>query len=569
MRKVLLAIILLSLTPVVSSAQTDREETKGVKVHFRKGHSNLDENYRNNKTALSEFADKVDAYYSDTTSSFRQIRVVSSVSPEGTKSVNERIAKQRAVAITNWVNNELSADLDYAIDATSVDWELLVSLVEQRDDVPHKAEVLDVLRNTPVSVEQNGVVVEKRFAELRALKGGVPYRWLHDNLFPELRYASARCEFWWETVPPIAISAPMPLRYSAEGKRDVLAFDKPIASTAYPVVHAADGWVNTFAISADDLAFTVDPNPTTKPRTTTITMNSCGQNVEIPVEQEGMKGSLKLMHSSDVVYPAKGAVDAIFFGKTVLDDVAPVAYSSVDWIDPIVSTPEGITFTVRRNPNYESRSAVITIECYGDTYEVAVNQEAAVEPCNSFAMNIKTNMLYDLAAVPNLGVEFYLGKNLSLSANYAHAWWDDEPNPLYWRYYGADVAFRWWFGGQSRIKPLQGHHVGLNYQILTYDFMISETGIMAGVPGGNILDRANHIVALEYGYSVPIARRLNLDFTIAAGYHWGLFEEYNKLDDHYVWQATKRRQYFGPTKVEISLVWLIGCDNYNKKGGKR
>ena len=180
MRKVLLAILLLSLTPIVSMAQVDREETKGVKVHFRKGHSNLDENYRNNKTALSEFADKVDAYYSDTTSGFRQIRVVSSVSPEGTKSVNERIAKQRAVSISTWVKRELSADLDYAIDATSVDWELLVSLVEQRDDVPNKAEVLDVLRNTPVSVEQNGVVVEKRFAELRALKGGVPYRWLHD-----------------------------------------------------------------------------------------------------------------------------------------------------------------------------------------------------------------------------------------------------------------------------------------------------------------------------------------------------------------------------------------------------
>ena len=29
-------------------------------------------------------------------------------------------------------------------------------------------------------------------------------------------------------------------------------------------------------------------------------------------------------------------------------------------------------------------------------------------------------------------------------------------------------------------------------------------------------------------------------------------------------------QYFGPTKLEISLVWLIGCGNYNKdKGGKR
>ena len=42
------------------------------------------------------------------------------------------------------------------------------------------------------------------------------------------------------------------------------------------------------------------------------------------------------------------------------------------------------------------------------------------------------------------------------------------------------------------------------------------------------------------------------------------------IDNCYVWQATKERHWFGPTKAEISLVWLIGRGNFNKgKGGRR
>lgn len=38
----------------------------------------------------------------------------------------------------------------------------------------------------------------------------------------------------------------------------------------------------------------------------------------------------------------------------------------------------------------------------------------------------------------------------------------------------------------------------------------------------------------------------------------------------YIWQSTKQRHWFGPTKAEVSLIWLIGRGNYNeKKGGKR
>ena len=119
-------------------------------------------------------------------------------------------------------------------------------------------------------------------------------------------------------------------------------------------------------------------------------------------------------------------------------------------------------------------------------------------------------------------------------------------------------------------KPLTGHHLGLYGQILTYDFEWGGRGYLGGKPGGTLWDKMNWGIGLEYGYSLPLARRLNIDFSVGVGYQHGEYQEYLPEDDCYVWQATKKRRWFGPTQAKISLVWLIGCDNYNrKKGGRR
>ena len=187
-----------------------------------------------------------------------------------------------------------------------------------------------------------------------------------------------------------------------------------------------------------------------------------------------------------------------------------------------------------------------------------------------FYMGVKSNLLYDTALVPNVGVEFYLGANLSVAANWMYAWWTHRSSDWFWRIYGGDVALRWWFGRAAKEKPLTGHHVGPYLQTLTYDFETGGRGYIGGVPGGNLFDKANCAVGVEYGYSLPIGRRLNLDFTIGLGYLWGTYYEYLPQDGCYVWQATKKRQFFGPTKAEVSLVWLIGRGNVNReKGGVR
>ena len=187
-----------------------------------------------------------------------------------------------------------------------------------------------------------------------------------------------------------------------------------------------------------------------------------------------------------------------------------------------------------------------------------------------FYWALKTNLLYDAALVPNVGAEFHLGRNWSAGANWMYAWWKNDASSWYWRIYGGDIYLRKWFGKKAQEKPLTGHHIGIYAQTLTYDFCTGGRGYMGGEPGGNIWDRASFAGGVEYGYSHPISRELNLDFTIGVGYLGGRYHEYLPIDDCYVWQTTKDRKWFGPTKVEVSLVWLMGKGNENKeKGGRR
>ena len=146
-----------------------------------------------------------------------------------------------------------------------------------------------------------------------------------------------------------------------------------------------------------------------------------------------------------------------------------------------------------------------------------------------FYMDIRTDMLYDAALVPNLGVDFYLGRNISVGGNWQYAWWSKDSRHRYWRLYGGDINARWCC---------------------------------------NIWDRASWGAGVEYGFSLPIARYFNIDFTLGVGYLGGTCLDYRVIDDHYVWQATKRRHWFGPTKAEISLVWLLGNGNVNTKKEK-
>lgn len=163
---------------------------------------------------------------------------------------------------------------------------------------------------------------------------------------------------------------------------------------------------------------------------------------------------------------------------------------------------------------------------------------------------IKTNALYDILITPNIGVEFGY-KKYSLAANWMYAWWKSDPDRWYHRTYGGDIALRRWFGKErTDNRPFTGFHAGIYAQMLTYDFIYGDRGYLG--------DKWSYGLGVEGGWSKALGERLNLDLNLGVGYLWGEYMEYIPVDGCYVWQATNNRRWIGPTKAEVSLVWLLG-----------
>lgn len=191
---------------------------------------------------------------------------------------------------------------------------------------------------------------------------------------------------------------------------------------------------------------------------------------------------------------------------------------------------------------------------------------APIAPKN-FYMAVKTNMLFDAMLVPNLSAEFYLGKNISIYGEWMYAWWKNNRRHRYWQTYGGDIGLRWWFGKKAHSKPLTGHHLGIFVGAYIFDFEWGNTGYLGGKPGGTLWDRCLIDSGIEYGYSLPIGKRINIDFSIGFGYLSGHYIKYYPFDNDYYREKEYKMRYFGPTKAEITLVWLIGRGNTNKKKG--
>lgn len=81
---------------------------------------------------------------------------------------------------------------------------------------------------------------------------------------------------------------------------------------------------------------------------------------------------------------------------------------------------------------------------------------------------------------------------------------------------------------------------------------------MGGRPGKTLWNSPNYAMGVEYGYSLPIARRLNIDFTIGVGYWGGKYYTYSPLDGHDVWESTKNGT--GSDRPKRKSLWY-GCSD--------
>lgn len=243
-------------------------------------------------------------------------------------------------------------------------------------------------------------------------------------------------------------------------------------------------------------------------------------------------------------------------------------------VEIVIPEPEPV---IPRTEEAVMKEIVPVPDTCGTVVEIPVQpimpEETIITPDRKrpFLMAIKTNMLYDVLLTPNLAVEFYLGRKWSIEGEFNYVWWKYDQTHFQRIEWGGFEVRRWI--GNRYSSPLSGWFVGVYGLTGNYDIMYKSTGQKSSRTGTKSRENSGlhdltSTVGIAGGYSLPVGKRLNLEFELGVGYLWGRYDtyEYDPKYNDYHYMETYKRSFWGPTKIEVSLSWLIGNA---RKGGLR
>lgn len=164
---------------------------------------------------------------------------------------------------------------------------------------------------------------------------------------------------------------------------------------------------------------------------------------------------------------------------------------------------------------------------------------------------LKTNLLYDAVTALNAEVEVPIGKRFSVMVEDVFPWWKAGPNGNKYclQMWTMSVEPRWWFYRKGMNDKLQGHFVAPYVMSGKYDLQW-DTSICYRGYGWS--------AGLTYGYSMPLCKWLNMEFSMSIGYLSASYQHYQPSPDYeHLYKDpvnAGRMTYVGPTKVKVSLV---------------
>ncbi|WP_370793885.1 DUF3575 domain-containing protein [Bacteroides stercorirosoris] len=193
--------------------------------------------------------------------------------------------------------------------------------------------------------------------------------------------------------------------------------------------------------------------------------------------------------------------------------------------------------------------------------EQTLRNVRAIEKRPLFA--VKTNLLFDAAMMPNVEIEVPIGKRWSVNGEYMFPWWLLDGDKYSLQILTGGLEGRYWLGSRKNRmnrEVLTGHFLGLYAGGGKYDLQWKENGYQ-----GEFFIAAG----ISYGYAHEIARNLRLEYNIGIGLLRTDYRHYHARDNYQtlLWQENGKYTWFGPTKVKISLVWLM--NRKVKKGGAK
>lgn len=190
-------------------------------------------------------------------------------------------------------------------------------------------------------------------------------------------------------------------------------------------------------------------------------------------------------------------------------------------------------------------------------FPVLCSAQEQEENVSSFPVSwgLKTNMVYNTLSFVNIGIEGNVGKHFGFEAEAICPWWDAPDHHKTAKMLNLGLEGRYyWKGWEDTKSILTGPYVSVHANGGIYDICYQNHGVR-----GDYFVLAG--VGIGYTYHVEDNWRINLG--VGFGMIYSPYEHYHVLDkepyydllvNHYQGKYT----YFVPTKIEFSVVWLLG-----------
>lgn len=168
---------------------------------------------------------------------------------------------------------------------------------------------------------------------------------------------------------------------------------------------------------------------------------------------------------------------------------------------------------------------------------------------------IKTNLVSDALASPNIGVEVGLAPKWSLDVTGQINLWNIREHR--WRHWAVQPEARYWF-----CRRFMGHFLGLHAVGGVYNVGNIGTDFrFLGSDFGKLRDRRYEGWAaglgIAYGYNWVLGRHWGIEAEAGLGWLYTRYSTYPCTSCGRKLESGRHHNYFGPTKAAINIVYYF------------
>lgn len=166
-------------------------------------------------------------------------------------------------------------------------------------------------------------------------------------------------------------------------------------------------------------------------------------------------------------------------------------------------------------------------------------------------IGIKSNLLYDATTTLNLGVEVALDKKLTIDVSGNYNPWEFK-NHKQFKHWLVQPELRYWLceSFNGHFFGIHGHYAEFNARNIELPFDLYP-GLKNHRYQGSLYG-----AGISYGYQWILKKRWSMEATVGIGYARVNFDKYNCADCSSKLESG-HKNYFGPTKVGLSLIYVI------------